>query len=250
MSDSDKKKSQGKDLSDQRYEYGRFALRRDTLANNPFDQFSAWYKDAEDKHDGYPNPVMLSTVDEDNAPHSRIVLLKSFNSKGFVFYTNYQSRKAQHIENNPQVSLSFFWESLERQVHIRGVAQAYSNHEADSYFASRPRNSQLSAWASMQSESITSRQVLEESYSKFEAVYQDKAVPRPENWGGYLIQPTAFEFWQGQKSRLHDRFSYKHLTNSTCDYFVKFLTIVSLLIYQFNIFSVHSAWPKLSHRTQ
>ena len=212
MDDSEQKKSLNKDLSDQRREYGRYALRREALAPDPIDQFAIWYQDAEQLLDGYPNPVTLSTVDESGAPYSRVVLLKSFSADGFVFYTNYQSKKAQHISHNKSVALLFFWEQLERQIHIQGIAEQHSSKEADSYFASRPRKSQLSAWASSQSEPISSRQTLEEAYQKFEKKFENQDVPRPPNWGGYLIRPKAFEFWQGQESRLHDRFTYNNFS--------------------------------------
>lgn len=183
-------------------------MRRSDLAPNPINQFSRWYADAEQHCYGYPNPMILSTADAAGQPHSRVVLLKSFDSQGFVFYTNYQSNKAEQIAQNSQVSLLFFWEALERQIIIKGIAKQISSSAADQYFASRPRGSQIGAHASNQSQTIPSREILEQQFQELDKQYNDSDIPRPENWGGYLVSPTSMEFWQGQPDRLHDRLVY------------------------------------------
>lgn len=151
----------------------------------------------------------ISTVDSENRPSSRIVLLRDVNENGFVFYTNYLSRKAKEIKEKNFGAINFFWPELERQIRIKGELEKVSTKVSDDYFALRPRGSQIGAWASPQSSKIESREILEQNEKYFTEKFQNQAVPRPENWGGYLLKPDYFEFWQGRENRLHDRVSYE-----------------------------------------
>ena len=156
----------------------------------------------------YPNHMTLSTVDANGAPQSRIVLLKGADPEGFVFFTNYQSRKGQQLQDNSAASITFFWEELERQVNISGKAVKVSALESDEYFASRARGSQIGAWVSKQSSEIAARGLLEQEKDRLTALYADQEIPRPQHWGGFRILPQRVEFWQGQPDRLHDRLEY------------------------------------------
>lgn len=182
-------------------------LRRADLHDDPVIQFEQWFKALLSLGSLDPNAMVLATVDAKAQLSQRIVLLKAFSSQGFDFYTNKNSDKASAIEDNPQVSLHFPWNVVERQVKINGVAEALPESDNDEYFASRPRESQLAAWASEQSQVIESRDVLMDSYAKLAQQYPNE-VPRPPHWGGYRIKALSFEFWQGGASRLHDRFMY------------------------------------------
>ena len=185
-----------------------FALDRDDLDDDPIVQFEAWFRYACDTVPMDPNAMTISTVDGQGRPSSRTVLLKSFDDDGFVFYTNYESRKAADIAANPNVSLLFFWSEAARQVKIRGVAEKISTKESLAYFLSRPRGSQIGAWVSAQSSVISSRALLESKFQEIKRKFKDKDVTLPSFWGGYRIVPDQIEFWQGRRNRLHDRFEY------------------------------------------
>ncbi len=191
-----------------RREYEGNPLQIRSVAPNPFDQFSEWFDEAVKKIRIDPNAMTLSTVDENGQPSTRTVLLKGFDQSGFVFYTNYLSRKGHHIESNPKVSLTFYWTELIRQIHIEGTAQKVSKPQSDEYFKTRPTASKISAWASNQSKPLDSRDELDRRFREFEEKFDGGEIPRPENWGGYLVVPHRMEFWQGRINRLHDRICY------------------------------------------
>lgn len=197
------------DIFEFRNEYLKGGLERKDLDANPFKQFETWFKHACDCKVKEPNAMTVSTVAQDGMPSSRVVLLKSWDEKGFVFYTNYKSQKAQEISGNPKVSLLFAWLDLERQLRINGVAEKVSAAESLRYFLSRPFGSRLGAWVSNQSSIITSRSLLEIQFDKMKRKFANGEIPLPDFWGGYRIIPSYFEFWQGRENRLHDRFAYK-----------------------------------------
>jgi pyridoxamine 5'-phosphate oxidase len=204
-----------KNLHDYRKSYEKGSLTEDTVLENPLEQFATWFVDAEKTPTvEEPNAMTLSTVDTQGVPKARVVLLKEFTQEGFVFYTNYTSGKAQAIAQNNKVCISFFWPSLERQIIITGMAVKISEEKSIAYFNKRPRESQLGAVVSDQSTSIDSRVALEEKLLDLEKQYQTKPIVKPAHWGGYLIQPTSYEFWQGRSSRLHDRIKYTKINNS------------------------------------
>jgi pyridoxamine 5'-phosphate oxidase len=198
-----------KNLHNYRKSYEKGSLTEDAILENPLQQFAAWFLEAE-KAPGVeePNAMTLSTVDSQGSPRSRVVLLKEFTQQGFVFYTNYTSGKGQAIANNNNVCVSFFWPSLERQIIITGKAVKISKENSMAYFNKRPRESQLGAVVSDQSKVIESREALEEKLLQLEKHYNNKTIVKPNHWGGYLIQPNSYEFWQGRSSRLHDRIKY------------------------------------------
>lgn len=202
-----------KDLSNYRDKYLKGELIEKNLPKDPFDLFDNWFEDLEKFGNERENNAMsLSTVNDKNVPTTRVVLLKQFSNNGFVFYSNYDSRKGKHIDNNPNVCISFYWPSMERQVIINGKVSKISAIESDKYFNSRPKSSQLGAIISNQSEIIPSRKYLEEKLSKFNI--SNNNLNRPSNWGGYILKPELFEFWQGRDSRLHDRIIFsKSKTN-------------------------------------
>ncbi len=196
------------DLSTMREEFTKAGLSRNDLAPNPVQQFEKWFKQAESGGLEMPNAMTLATVSNEGQPSVRTVLLKYFDEEGFVFYTNYGSSKARDIAENPKVALLFPWLDLERQVKITGEAFKVSAATSAKYFLSRPRGSQIGAWVSNQSSPITSRQMLMSKFEEMLRKFENKEVPLPSFWGGYRVVPSSFEFWQGCKNRLHDRFSF------------------------------------------
>lgn len=196
-------------IDELRQKYMEHGLSQSELNADPLKQFETWYEQVISSGIYEPGAMTLATVDEDGQPWQRIVLLKLFDEKGFVFFTNYESRKAKQIENNPHVSLSFPWHPFARQVKITGIAEKVTAAESLSYFATRPRGSQIGAWASQQSQMINSRSILETMVDSMKKKFADKEVPLPPFWGGYRVIPSTYEFWQGRESRLHDRFIYR-----------------------------------------
>jgi pyridoxamine 5'-phosphate oxidase len=196
------------DIHALRKDYKQSELRRKDLQDDPFKQFEIWFQQACDAELLEPNAMTLATVATTGQPFMRTVLLKYFDNRGFVFFTNYESRKAQQIGNNSQVSILFTWLPLQRQVHITGNAEKVTTAESWQYFTSRPRGSQLGAWTSQQSSIISSRQLLLMQFEQIKNKFLDGEIPLPDFWGGYRIVPDSFEFWQGCSNRLHDRFLY------------------------------------------
>lgn len=196
------------ELKDIRREYTKGGLRRKDLKTNPIDQFNLWLEQAVKAELADPTAMTIATVDEHGQPFQRIVLLKSVGDSGFVFYTNLGSRKAHHIEANSKVSLHFPWHTIERQVHITGTAVKLSAIENMKYFSSRPKESQIAAWASKQSSRLSARGLLEGKYLELKQKFANGDIPIPSFWGGFRIVPDSIEFWQGGEHRLHDRFIF------------------------------------------
>ncbi|MEE9445838.1 MAG: pyridoxamine 5'-phosphate oxidase [Cocleimonas sp.] len=199
------------DISDYRREYNKGGLNKKDLDKSPFTQFKKWFKQAMEADIPDASAMSLATVSVDGKPTQRTVLLKLFDEKGFIFFTNYSSLKSQQMEKNANVSLLFPWTELERQIEINGTATKISTAESLKYFLSRPRGSQLGAWASTQSSPITSRQILEGQLQKMKNKFTHGEIPLPDFWGGYRVAPETIEFWQGGVNRLHDRFEYKRV---------------------------------------
>ena len=202
-------------LADIRSEYSKLSLDQSTVDADPVRQFEKWFREAMDAQCLEPNAMHLATVNADGRPSSRIVLLKGLETGQFQFYTNYQSKKGQELENNPACALTFFWPELERQVRIEGLATRVAPETSDQYFQSRPRGSQIGAWSSPQSSLIQDRKILEDRSAELEKRFEGKnPLPRPNQWGGYAIEPVLMEFWQGRPNRLHDRIQYTKVDGS------------------------------------
>jgi pyridoxamine 5'-phosphate oxidase len=192
-----------------RKEYTRAGLKESNAEPDPIEQFRKWFDEALAADLREPNAMTLATATPDGRPSARILLLKGFDERGFVFYTNYEGRKSWELETNPYAALVFYWGELERQVRIEGRVSRVSEEESDAYFEGRPRGSQLGAWVSEQSRPVRDRGALEERLRELEAEYEGRDVPRPPFWGGYRVEPEVIEFWQGRENRLHDRLRYR-----------------------------------------
>jgi len=202
-------KSDKRKIAQLRRDYSQEALLESDVFENPIDQFMKWFEEALSAELVDPNAMTLSTVSQDGMPSSRVVLLKGIIEEGLQFYTNYTSQKSKELEANPQAALCFYWAPLERQVRIQGTVEKLSREESADYFRQRPRQSQLGAWASSQSDRLESREELVERFEEVKKQFQDQEVPLPDFWGGYLLRPSKFEFWQGREGRMHDRICYE-----------------------------------------
>ena len=201
-------------ISSIRRDYQLKSLSESDVLTDPFKQFAIWWEEALSAEIDEVNAMVLSTVKNDGKPTSRVVLLKGYDDKGFVFFTNYESNKGEQLYKSPFASLLFFWKELERQIRIEGTCEKILPEESDEYFFSRPLGSRLGAWASPQSRVIEGRETLENKAEELVSIYSDGKVPRPPHWGGYRVVPHSFEFWQGRSSRLHDRILYTNIESN------------------------------------
>ena len=206
------------DIASIRKIYKLESLLESDVDPNPFKQFEKWWQQAIESKIEEPNAMILATSTSDGKPSCRTVLLKDFTNEGFVFFSNYGSRKASQIEQNPSVAILFFWKEMERQIRIEGTIRKVSTEESDIYFASRPRESKIGAWSSPQSTIIENREFLQKNVEKYNAQFETENIPRPEFWGGYIVIPSMLEYWQGRPGRLHDRIQY---TNSKNEWMIK-----------------------------
>ncbi len=201
-------------IADIRKDYKLKSLQETDVANDPFVQFNQWWEEAIASNIDEVNAMTLATVGQDGKPSARIVLLKGINENGFHFFTNYESHKAKDIDANNNVALIIFWKELERQIRIEGIAQKLTETESDSYYYSRPIDSQIGAWASPQSNVISNRNILEENVEAIQDKFKKEKITRPNFWGGYTVKPSVIEFWQGRSNRLHDRLQYSKQEDS------------------------------------